>query len=53
MRLVLKDGTEISRVEPTPVYNYHSGELAGFLEGDPPKLRAIVASGRRDSEQLS
>ena len=40
-RFVLKDGTEISRVEPTPVYNYHSGELAGFLEGDPPKFRAI------------
>ena len=39
---VLEDGTEIHRLPPPePVYNYHSGELAGFLEGYPPKFRGI------------
>ncbi len=54
-RFVLKDGTEISRVEPTPVYSYQSRELVGFLEGDPPKFRAIsiTASERGDWEELS
>ena len=34
VRLVLKDGTEIHRLPPPePVYDYHSGGLAGFLEG--------------------
>ena len=52
LRFVLEDATEISWVEPTPVYNYNSGELVGFLEGDPPTFRAIsiIASGRRDGE---
>src|SRR5215472_2943403 len=40
-RYVLKDGTEIFRVEPTPVYSYQSGELVGFLEGFPPKFTRI------------
>ena len=54
-RFVLKDGTEISRVGPTPVYSYQSRELVGFLEGDPPKFRAIsiTASERGDWEELS
>ena len=40
-RFVLKDGTEIFRIEPTPVYNYDSRELVGFMEGYPPKFKAI------------
>ena len=39
VRLVMKDGTEIYREPPTRVYSYHSGELAGFLEGYPPKFK--------------
>ncbi len=42
VRFVLKDGTEIHRLPPPePVYDYDSGELAGFLEGHPPKFGAI------------
>ena len=42
VRFVLKDGTEILQLPPPePVYDYHSGQLAGFLEGHPPKFRAI------------
>ena len=42
VRFVLKDGTEIHRLPPPePVYDYDSGKLAGFLEGYPPKFRAI------------
>jgi hypothetical protein len=42
VRFVLKDGTEILRLPPPePVYDYGSGKLAGFLEGYPPKFRAI------------
>ncbi len=42
VRFVLKDGTEILRLPPPePVYDYDSGKLAGFLEGHPPKFRAI------------
>jgi hypothetical protein len=53
VRFVSKDGTEIHRLPPEPVYDYTSGELAGFLEDYPPKFRAIstVDSGRRDWEQ--
>jgi len=40
-RYLLKDGTEIGRVEPKPVYSYGSGELSGFLEGFPPKFTRI------------
>ena len=44
VRFVLKDGTEIYRLPPPePVYDYISGELAGFVEGYPPKFRAISA----------
>ena len=39
VRLVLKDGTEIHRWPPVPIYDYDSGELAGFLEGDPPEFQ--------------
>jgi hypothetical protein len=55
VRFVLKDGSEIHRLSPTPVYNYTCGELAGFVEGYPPKFRAIstVDSGRTDWEQGS
>jgi len=54
VRFVLKDGTEIHRLSPPePVYDYTSGELAGFVEGYPPKFKAISAvdSGRRRWEQ--
>ncbi len=55
VRFVLKDGTEIHRLSPEPVYDYNSGELAGFLEGSPPKFRAIstVDGGRSDWERPS
>jgi hypothetical protein len=38
-KFVLKDGTEIHRTPPEPVYDYGSGELIGVLEVYPPKLR--------------
>jgi hypothetical protein len=41
VRFVLKDGTEIHRLSPVPTYSYTSGELTGFVEGYPPKFRAI------------
>jgi hypothetical protein len=55
VRFVLKDGTEIHRLSPEPVYDHTSGELAGFVEGYPPKFKAIppVDSGRSDWEQPS
>ena len=56
VRFVLKDGTEIYRLPPPePVYDYASGELAGFVEGYPPKFKAIstVDGGRRDWKQPS
>lgn len=51
---VLKDGSEIHRLSPPePVYDYTSGELAGFVEGYAPKFRPISAvdSGLRGWEQ--
>ena len=55
VRFVLKDGTEIHRLSPAPVYDYTSGELAGFVEGYPPKFKAIstVDGVRSDWEQPS
>jgi len=56
VRFVLKDGSTIHRLPPSePVYDWTSGELAGFVEGYPPKLRAIstVDSGCSDWEQPS
>jgi hypothetical protein len=56
VRFVLKDGTAIHRLPPPqPVYDYTSGELAGFVEDYPPKFKAISAvDGRRsDWEQPS
>jgi hypothetical protein len=55
VRFVLKDGIEIHRLSPEPVYDYTSGELAGFVGGYPPKFRAIstVDGGRSDWEQGS
>jgi len=56
MRFVLKDGAEIHRLPPPePVYDYTSGELAGFVKGHPPKFEEIYAvdSGCGDWEQRS
>jgi hypothetical protein len=56
VRFVLKDGSEVHRLPPPePVYDYTSGELAGFVEGYPPKFKAISAadSGRSDWGQSS
>jgi hypothetical protein len=42
VRFLLKDGTEIHRLPPPePVYDYHSGEIIGVVEGHPPKLRMV------------
>jgi len=42
VRFVLNDGTEIHRLPPPePVYSYDTRELAGFLEGSPPRFRSI------------
>ena len=42
VRFVLKDGTEIHRLPPPePVYDYHSGQVIGLVEGHPPRFRAI------------
>ena len=39
VRFVLKDGSEIHRLPPPdPVYDYKSGELAGFLGGTPTQI---------------
>ena len=42
VRFVLKDGTEIHRLSPEPVYDCTSGELAGVIAGNPPKFRAVA-----------
>ena len=55
VRFVLKDGTEIHRLSPEPVYDCTSGELAGVIAGNPPKFRATstVDGARGDWEQPS
>jgi hypothetical protein len=51
VRFVLKDGGEIHRLRPRgPVYDYTSGELAGFVEGRPPKFKAISAADSEHSD---
>jgi hypothetical protein len=54
VRFVLKDGTEIHRLPPPEsVYDYNTGELIGFSEDYPPKIRltSIHASEPFDWEQ--
>jgi hypothetical protein len=54
VRFVLKDGTEIHRLPaPEPVYDYISGELAGFLDGYSRKFVAISTVAATIGEQPS